>query len=238
MNNKKNYWIGGYHAVQKAIENKKRKVLKLILNSEHKNREIFFHNTEVKNNKFFNKIFDNEDFAHQGYAAQIENLDQHNCDIKNYNKNIDNFIALDGVIDPRNIGSIIRNCVAFNFFNIIINKKEFNEKSAAMYKAASGAMEKINLYPCSNIINPINLLKESGYQIIGLDGNANTDITNHKWDKKNVIILGSESSGMRNIIKDNCDELIKIDINPYRDSLNVSNASAALLMYLKYTLKI
>ena len=175
MNNKKKFWIGGYHAVLKAILNKNRRVVNIIVNNEEKKKEINFKNSIIKSNKFFNKIFNNSDFSHQGYAAEIENLKEHNIDFKNIDLSIPNIIALDGITDPRNIGSIIRSCVAFNFCHLIINKKDFNEKSFAMYKAASGAMEKINLYPTSNILHPINFLKKKEFQIIGLDGNSNKD---------------------------------------------------------------
>lgn len=237
MNNKKKFWIGGYHAVLKAIQNKQRKILNLIVNSEEKKEEPNFENSTLKNNKFFNKIFDNTNFSHQGYAAEIESLNDHNIDFKSRNSKVENYIALDGVTDPRNIGSIIRCCVAFNFFHLIVNKKDFNEKSFAMYKAASGAMEKINLYQVSNIAHCVDFFKEKDFQIIGFDGHSDKDFYLHSWNKKNIIIFGSEGKGIKKLIKNNCDEVLKININSYIDSLNVANAAAAVLMKLKYTFK-
>ena len=60
----------------------------------------------------------------------------------------------------------------------------------------------------------------------------------HSWNRKNIIVFGSEATGIKKIIKDNCDEILKINIDPYMDSLNVANAATAVLMKLKYIFKI
>ena len=75
------------------------------------------------------------------------------------------------------------------------------------------------------------------YQNISLQpNNSDIDISNYHWNDKNIIIFGSESVGMRKIIKDKCDDLLKIKMNSYIDSLNVANAATAVLMNLQHVL--
>lgn len=238
MNNKKNnikntYWICGKHSVIECAKNGKREIIKIIL-SNNDNKKYFnnslINKIEIQNNLYFNKIIQNQDVAHQGFAVQTRLLP--NLKLKEHINNLNNVIALDGVIDPRNIGSIIRSSLAFNMDAIILNSREIDLKSLAMNKAASGSIENIKIFLVSNIMNEIQLLKQNNFWINGLDSHAKQNVEEFIWNKKNVFIFGSESSGMRPIIKKNCDTLLKISINKNIDSLNVSNSvSAALAIY-------
>lgn len=189
---------------------------------------------------FFKKIFRSE-IPHQGYAVLIERIVENN--FKNFlkyeleRKKISNIIALDGINDPRNIGSIIRSACAFNIDAILINKKDFNSKSFLLYKTASGAMDLINIFEVSNIINEINFLKKENYFIAGLDSNSETSIYNFPLFKKNLLIFGSEENGLKNTIKNSCDGLFKIPINQKINSLNVSNACSAAFSIVNYIQK-
>ena len=165
----------------------------------------------------------------------IEKIKENNIQFYIEQNKINNVLALDGVTDPRNIGSIIRTAVAFGYEAILINKKNFNPKSFLLYKAASGALEKIILIETSNILNEIKILKSNNFWVLGMDGNATQSLYNYKPQLKNLIIFGSESSGMKNLIKTNCDEICKIPINSNNvQSLNVSNAVASALSILNY----
>ena len=228
------FWIGGKHAVEMAISNNKRKIIKLSLHEKHRNSHITYsRNIKInyENENFFKKIFNNE-IPHQGYALLVEKIKQDSLKIYLDNNNVCNIIALDGITDPRNIGSIVRNAVAFNFDAILINKKDFNSKSFLLYNAASGATEKIIFFESSNIINEIKFLKTKNFWVVGMDGLAKESIYNYKINTKNIIIFGSESVGIRKIVRDNCDVLRKIPISKNIESLNVSNAVAVVASIL------
>ena len=234
------FWIGGKHAVYSAIANKKRKIHKLVLHEKYKNKEIIKdHHIKIfyENDNFFKKIFNNE-IPHQGYALLVEKIKE-NC-LKFYleNNKISNIVALDGITDPRNIGSIIRSAVAFDYDAILINKKDFNSKSFVMYKAASGAIENIIFIETSNIINEIKLLKSMNFWVVGMDGSAQISICDYEIASKNIIVFGSEGEGMRCILKKTCDTMCNIPINKKMESLNVSNAAAIALFMVKYKNKI
>jgi len=103
-----------------------------------------------------------------------------------------------------------------------------------MYKSASGAMELLNVIPVSNITNALELLKKNNYWIYGLDGYAKESIEEQKWTTHNAFVFGSEGEGLRRLVKENCDHLIKIQINKEMESLNVSNAVSVTLGLFRY----
>ena len=92
---------------------------------------------------------------------------------------------------------------------------------------------KTRIYEVSNLNNIIKTLKNNNFFIYGFDNNGSYSIDNYEFNKnKNVLIFGSEGSGLRNNIAEKCDAILKININKELDSLNVSNASAVSLYEL------
>lgn len=230
------FWIGGKHAVLSAIKNPKRKMHKLIITEENQkdfnpknfNKKILI---ETKDKKEIDKIFISENIVHQGVAAEIESIPT--VELKEYLKSTSNskntLVVLDDITDQRNIGSIIRSCSAFNIDAVILLEKNYNPKNKMMYKSASGAMELVKIIPVSNITNALEILKKNNYWVYGLDGNAKENIEDQKWSNQNVFVFGSEGDGLRRLVKENCDHLIKIQINKEIESLNVSNAVSTTL---------
>lgn len=230
------FWIGGKHAVLSAIKNPKRKMHKLIITEENQkdfnpknfNKKILI---ETKDKKEIDKIFISENIVHQGVAAEIESIPT--VELKEYFKSTSNskntLVVLDDITDQRNIGSIIRSCSAFNIDAVILLEKNYNPKNKMMYKSASGAMELVKIIPVSNITNALEILKKNNYWVYGLDGNAKENIEDQKWSNQNVFVFGSEGDGLRRLVKENCDHLIKIQINKEIESLNVSNAVSTTL---------
>ncbi len=228
------FWIGGKHAVLSAIKNPKRKINKLIITEENQkdfnpknfNKKILI---ETKDKKEIDKIFISENIVHQGVAAEIESIPT--VELKEYLKSNskNTLVVLDDITDQRNIGSIIRSCSAFNIDAVILLEKNYNPKNKMMYKSASGAMELVNIIPVSNITNALEVLKRNNYWVYGLDGNAKENIEDQKWSHQNVFVFGSEGDGLRRLVKENCDHLIKIQINKEIESLNVSNAVSTTL---------
>lgn len=236
MNN--SYWIIGKHAVHSAILNHDREIIKVI----SLKKDYFLDSTlvqyEIVSFKNFQKISNEKDVAHQGIAALVKPLKKLNFleNIKNDQK-IKNIIILDEITDTRNIGSIIRTAVAFNIQAIIVNDKDFKESSQAMYKAASGSIEKIKIFKVSNLANAVDQLKKNNFWIMGLDLKAKNFIEDFQWFEKNALIFGSENKGIKKILLSKCDKLLKININKEIESLNVSNAVSATLSIMNLKLR-
>jgi 23S rRNA (guanosine2251-2'-O)-methyltransferase len=233
------YIIGGKHAVIESIKNSKRYIKTIFANSEKNYQLIKSINQrnikiELALGTSFNKLFIDKEFVHQGFAALVsplENLDLETfiqSDLENKKRSV--FIILDGIEDDRNIGSIIRSSSALGADGIIINKREFRNKSFHMHKTASGAMEYIPIFAVSNVVNAIDILKKNNFWIYAMDGKANNSIFKEKFSTKVSFVFGSESDGMRKIVLNHSDNILFIPMKNKIDSLNVSNAVAAILV--------
>ena len=244
--NKSSFFIIGQHAVIEALRNPKRKVLRVFLTEESK-KNIYKKSTNnnllkdvkvyFKTKKELDKYSTKENLQHQGYVAEIEQL--HKPILKEFIKEKNNItlICLDGVTDPRNIGSLIRSVVSFDIDGVIIKERNFPDDSKLMYKAASGAIEYVNIFQVSNINSTLKNLKEKNFWIYGFDGNGKKNFTDIKWSGNNILLFGSEGSGMRKHTSKYADFLVKIEINKKVESLNISNSAAIVFHHLSYLKK-
>ena len=244
--NKSSFFIIGQHAVIEALRNPKRKVLRIFLTEESKKNihkkspnKNLLNDVKVyfKTKKELDKYSTRENLQHQGYVAEIEHLQK--PILKEYikEKNEMTLICLDGVTDPRNIGSLIRSAASFNIDGVIIKERNFPSESKLLYKAASGAIEYINIFEVSNINSTLKNLKEKNFWVYGFDGNGKKDFTDIEWKGNNILLFGSEGSGMHKHTSKYADFLVKIEINEKIESLNISNSAAIVFHHLSYLKK-
>ena len=244
--NKSSFFIIGQHAVIEALRNPKRNVLRIFLTEESKKNihkkspnKNLLNDVKVyfKTKKELDKYSTRENLQHQGYVAEIEHLQK--PILKEYikDKNGMTLICLDGVTDPRNIGSLIRSAAAFNINGVIIKERNFPSESKILYKAASGAIEYINIFEVSNINSTLKNLKEKNFWVYGFDGNGKKDFTDIEWKGNNILLFGSEGSGMHKHTSKYADFLVKIEINKKIESLNISNSAAIVFHHLSYLKK-
>ena len=153
--NKSSFFIIGQHAVIEALKNTKRKVLRVFLTEESKKnihrkspKKDLLKDVKVyfKTKKELDKYSTKENLLHQGYVAEIEHLEKPLLKDFIKEKNNVTLACLDGVTDPRNIGSVIRSAAAFSIDGIIIKERNFPSESKLMFKAASGAIEYMNIF--------------------------------------------------------------------------------------------
>jgi len=244
--NKSSFFIIGQHAVIEALRNPKRKVLRVFLTEESKKNihkkspnKNLLNDVKVyfKTKKELDKYSTRENLQHQGYVAEVEHIQK--PILKEYikEKNDITLICLDGVTDPRNIGSLIRSAASFNIDGIILKERNFPSESKLMYKAASGAIEYMNIFEVSNINSTLKNLKEKNFWIYGFDGNGKKDFTDIEWKGNNILLFGSEGSGMHKHTSKYADFLVKIEINKKIESLNISNSAAIVFHHLSYLKK-
>ena len=244
--NKSSFFIIGQHAVIEALRNPKRKVLRLFLTEESKKNihryspkknlleeiKVYF-----KTKKELDKYSSKENLLHQGYVAEIEPLEK--VILKEFikNKKDNTFVCLDSVTDPRNIGSIIRSAVSFNIDGLIVKDRHFPKDSKLLYKAASGAIEYLNIFEVSNINSTLKNLRDNNFWIYGFDGKGKKNFTDISWSGNNILLFGSEGYGIHQHTSKYTDFLVRIDINNKIESLNISNSAAIVFHHLSFIKK-
>ena len=244
--NKSSFFIVGQHAVIEALKNPKRNVLRIFLTEESKKNihrkspnknllsdvKVYF-----KTKKELDKYSNKENLLHQGFVAEIEHFEKQI--IKEFIKEKKNItlVCLDGVTDPRNIGALIRSAVSFKIDGIIIKERHYPKESKLMYKAASGAIEYINIFEVSNINSTLKNLKEKNFWVYGFDNSGKKDFTDIEWKGNNILLFGSEGSGMHQHTSKYADFLVKISIENCVESLNISNSAAIVFHHLNYIKK-
>ena len=208
--NKSSFFIVGQHAVIEALKNPKRKVLRVFLTEESRKN---IHRKSPKKNLL------------DGVKVYFKT------------KKEITLVCLDGVTDPRNIGSLIRSAASFNIDGLIIKERHFPEESKLMYKAASGSIEYMNIFEVSNINSTLKNLKDKNFWVYGFDGNGDKNFTDIEWKGNNILLFGSEGAGMHEHTSKYADFLVRIDIDKKIESLNISNSAAIVFHHLSYLKK-
>ena len=245
---KTTFLIVGKHAVVEALKNPKRKIEKVFvtedaqknLNRENQSLNLFKNVTVFfKSRKELDNICGRDEIAHQGLVAEVEHLEE--LTLKDFvketeRKNI-NFIALEEVTDPRNIGSIIRSAASFNIDGIIVKDRSYPSKSKLLYRSASGGTEHINIFKESNINTSLKYLKSQNFWISAFDVTGKKDFTEHKWEGRNVLLFGSEGFGLKHQTLKHSDFKFKVSINKNIESLNISNTISIVSHFINHKLK-
>lgn len=171
---------------------------------------------------------------HQGIIAVVPPFEYSDIDeILEYakSKNEDPFIViLDGIEDVHNLGSIIRTAETAGVHGIIIPKRRGALVNATVSKTSAGAVQYMKIARVNNLNDAIKELKEKGLWIYGTDMDAKNYYYEEKLLGPIALVIGSEGFGMSNLVKKNCDVLIKIPMKGKVTSLNAS-VSAGITMY-------
>ncbi len=167
---------------------------------------------------------------HQGVVAEVDAYQYKElADLLDPSKR-QKFLILDGIEDPHNLGAILRTAEATQMDAIILSKKGQVPLNATVAKVSSGAIEHVPVVLVPNINQTILNLKKQNVWVIGTDGNTEKTYDDMPKQGSLAVILGNEGEGMRQLVKQNCDMLVKIPMYGKINSLNVSVA-AALMMY-------
>lgn len=145
-------------------------------------------------------------------------------------KGEDAFIVIaDGVTDPHNLGAVIRTACAAGAHGLIIPKRRSCGITETVEKVASGAVENLKIAKVSNLNDTVKLLKSNGVWVAGTDVSGENDIYNQDLTGPIALIVGSEGEGMSELLKKNCDFLVKIPMLGKIQSLNASVATGIVL---------
>ena len=138
-------------------------------------------------------------------------------------------VLLDSIADPQNLGSIIRTAHCCGANGIIIPENRAASITASVAKASAGAVHHLPTAMVVNLVRTIEYLKEKGFWIYGADAEAKMGIETPDYGGHVALVMGSESRGLRPLIRNQCDFLIAIPLRGRISSLNVSVAAGIIL---------
>jgi 23S rRNA (guanosine2251-2'-O)-methyltransferase len=139
------------------------------------------------------------------------------------------FVALDQIQDPHNLGAIARSAVNLGAKAIIMPERRSAPVSEAAVAASAGAIQKIPVVSVVNLGQALSRLRESGFWIYGADASGRP-VWEMAFQAPLVLVIGSEGSGMRPLVRSLCDETVAIpQAAGGVESLNASCAASVLL---------
>jgi 23S rRNA (guanosine2251-2'-O)-methyltransferase len=230
-------WLFGLHAVRDALVNPARAKLRLVVTKNALDRlgEAVAAGgiaPEVVDPRQFRVPID-EGSVHQGAALEVRPLVWGTLDeVCVAGRGAPLVVALDRVTDPHNVGAVLRSAEVFGARAVIAPRHHSAPETGALAKAASGALERQPYLRVTNLSEALEALRDMGFFLIGLDGEAGTTLSDAvalAGSRAIAVVMGAEGPGLREKTRTTCDVLARIPYPGGFGSLNVSNAAAVAL---------
>ena len=171
--------------------------------------------------------------AHQGVLAVVEDLSWATVDdILDRAETLGEdllVVLLDGVTDPRNFGAIIRSAEVLGAHGVVVEERRSAPLSAVVAKTAAGATAHLPVAQTKNLPRLIEALKADGVWIYGAAGEAAQDLGQTDFSGRAALVIGAEGEGLRRLVREKCDVLVRIPVRGQVQSLNAAVAAGILL---------
>lgn len=142
----------------------------------------------------------------------------------------DLWVLLDHLLDPRNVGAIIRTAFALGCAAVVLPKDRAAQITETVIRTSAGTAWHIPIVLVANMAQTITALQSAGFRVLGADpGGAPVDASPIDAGEPLALVVGEEGEGLRELTKKRCDALVSIAQDPRLDSMNVSVAAAIML---------
>ena len=219
----------GWHSVKAALENPGRRIHRLLAteNGARRLEEAGLTariSPEIVRPEAIDALL-SPDSVHQGLYAETDPLPAPELDEIPPGL----ILILDQVTDPHNFGAIVRSAAAFDAKAIVTTARHSPEATGVLAKSASGGLEHVPIVLVQNLARAMTELKDSGFQLVGLAEEGDLDLASAPLRAPLALVIGAEGKGLRQLTRDTCDLLARLDLPGAIKSLNVSNATALAL---------
>jgi 23S rRNA (guanosine2251-2'-O)-methyltransferase len=220
----------GWHTVTAALANPARHIRKLLVTENALRRltedgiKLPLEPELVRPDALAARI--TPDAVHQGLLAEADPLPSPAIDELPENGIV---LVLDQITDPHNVGAMLRTAAAFAVAAVMTTARHSPEATGVLAKSASGALELVPIVIVQNLARGLAELKERGFLLVGLDSEAEDDLASLELRTPLALVLGAEGKGLRQLTRETCDRLARLDLPGEIKSLNVSNATALAL---------
>ncbi len=168
--------------------------------------------------------------VHQGVVADVEPAADYSVDeIVRAAPGAALLVVLDGIEDPHNLGAILRTADAAGVDGVVIQSRRSAARDGVAAKASAGALAHVKIADVVNIARAVEELKDAGVWTVGLAGEATESYDAIDFTLPTAVVLGSEGTGLRRLVRERCDRLASIPMRGHVSSLNVSVAAGIVL---------
>src|SRR6202171_1955282 len=224
--------LSGWHTVAAARASPRRQIRKLLL-TENAARRLADEkiDTRVTPEIVRPSLIDQRlgpDAVHQGLLAEADPLPSPDIDTLAQEGMV---VVPDQITDPHNVGAIMRSAAAFAVKAIVTTARHSPEATGVLAKSASGALELVPLVTVQNLARALTGLNGQGFMTVGLDSEGSDDLGAMTLRQPLALVLGAEDKGLRQLTRETCSAVARLDTPGEIKSLNVSNA-AVLALYI------
>ena len=168
--------------------------------------------------------------GHQGAVGFLTAKEYSTLDSILASKGIPFLVLLDGIEDPQNLGAIIRTAEGAGVDGILIPERRAATLTGAVVSVSAGAVEHMKVARVKNLARAMEELKKKGLWLVGAEGGQSDPWYDFDYALPVGLVFGSESKGLRRLVREKCDKILSIPLFGKITSLNVA-AAAAVFMY-------
>src|SRR6201990_249460 len=222
----------GWHTVTLALQNRQRRIRKLS-GTETAARRLTEENIETRVTPEIVRpsLIDarlGPDAVHQGLLAEADPLPSPDIDTLPQEGIV---LVLDQITDPHNVGAIMRSAAAFAVKAIVTTARHSPEATGVLAKSASGALELVPLVTVQNLARALNEMNDHGFLTVGLDSQGSENLGAVELRQPLALVLGAEGKGLRQLTRETCSVVARLDMPGEIKSLNVSNGAVLALLF-------
>ncbi len=234
-------WIYGFHAVESVLKREPKRILKLWLQVDRRDKRIqavesLAQNQGVGLQRVARSQLDGTvDGRHQGIVARVSTreldlvLDEAGLDALLASVANPLLLVLDGVTDPHNFGACLRSADAAGVTAVVTPKNNSADLSPVAIKVACGAADTVPIARVTNLARTLARVKSAGLWVVGTTGDTDKSLYQQDLSGPVAIVMGAEGDGMRRLTTEQCDFLVALPMMGSVSSLNVSVATGVCL---------
>lgn len=142
-------------------------------------------------------------------------------------------LALDHVQDPRNLGAVIRACAAAGVTGAILEKRGCCRVTDAAADTSSGGIEHVKVACVANLANVIEKAKKEGFWVVGAGEEGKAEMWGFDFAFPVLLVMGGEGKGLARLVREKCDDVVRIPTAGNFSTLNVSAAAAVMIFEIR-----
>lgn len=179
-----------------------------------------------------------ENGVHQGVVAEYKPRSaKQDATIKKVMAGIDTdnalILILDHIQDPHNLGACLRVAECAGVDAVILPRHSACPVNQTVIKVASGAVEFLNIVLVSNIVNTLEILKKNGFWVYGASDSGESELFETDFRGRSALVIGNEGLGMKRLVTEACDMLVRVPLFGELESLNASVATGICLFEIR-----